>query len=145
MPKLLASSSYAATPQTPHWQLALGSEGVVQQLGDISQSIRIILTTPKGSDPLRPDFGCDALNYLDLPLPAARPHLAREIRAALAWEPRIRVEGISIEPGGSHAAGQAAVQSAIQSGGRAIAHITWSTADLAIRGQTTSVSLGGAA
>ena len=140
MPKLLASTPLAATPATPHWQLALGSDGlhhgVAQQLGDISQCIRIILTTPRGSDPLRPDFGCDALNYLDMPLPTARPHLVREIRAALAWEPRIRVEAVSIEQGDAPV---------VQSGGHAVARITWSTVDLSVRGQVTSVPLGAAA
>lgn len=145
MPKLLASSPYAATPQTPHWQLALGPDGlpygglhhgVAQQLGDISQCIRIILTTPKGSDPLRPDFGCDALKYLDMPLPTARPHLVREIRSALAWEPRISVESVSIQQGDRQSGGQ--------SGGWAVARITWSTVDLSVRSQSTSVALGAA-
>ena len=51
MSNLLASSAYRATPDTPHWQLALGGDGVVQQMADVHQCIRIILTTPKGSDP----------------------------------------------------------------------------------------------
>ncbi len=132
MVKLLASSLHTVTPDTPHWQLALGADGVAQQLADIAQCIRIILTTPKGSDPLRPDFGCDAGNWLDLPLPAARPHLVREIRAALAWEPRIRLEAVSIEPGDS------------QSGGHALARLVWSATDLSVRGQTGVVALGAA-
>ncbi|MCI7507984.1 GPW/gp25 family protein [Desulfovibrio piger] len=135
MSNLLASSRYRATPATPHWQLALGDEGVAQQIADVHQCIRIILTTPKGSDPLRPEFGCDAGGYLDLPLDAARPHIVREVRAALAWEPRIRVDNVSVTQGRE------------QSGGHAVVHITWTLADM--RGpdgkNTTSVAIGGQA
>ena len=43
------------------WQPALGEIGaVVVDLEDIAQAIRIIVTTPQGSDPHRPLFG--ALN-----------------------------------------------------------------------------------
>ena len=99
MSNLLASSAYRATPDTPHWQLALGGDGVVQQMADVHQCIRIILTTLKGSDPLRPEFGCGAGNYLDLPLDAARPHIVREVREALAWEPRVTVSGVTVSQG----------------------------------------------
>ena len=122
MSNLLASSQYRATPDTPHWQLALGGDGVVQQIADVHQCIRIILTTPKGSDPLRPDFGCDAGNYLDLPLDAARPHIVREVRAAVS-------------------------QGKEQSGGHAVVRITWRLADMSGTDgrNTTSVVMGGAA
>ena len=135
MSNLLASSRYRATPDTPHWQLTLGGDGVVQQIADVHQCIRIILTTPKGSDPLRPDFGCDAGNYLDLPLDAARPHIVREVRAALVWEPRIRVDGVAVSLGKE------------QSGGHAVVRITWRLADMSGTDgrNTTSVVMGGAA
>lgn len=132
MSNLLASSAYRATPDTPHWQLALGGDGplngVVQQIADVGQCIRIILTTPKGSDPLRPAFGCDAGNFLDLPLDAARPHIVREVRAALAWEPRVTVSGVTVSRGKE------------QSGGHAVIRITWSLADMK-GGSVTEVSL----
>lgn len=128
MSNLLASSAYRATPDTPHWQLALGGDGVAQQIADIHQCIRIILTTPKGSDPLRPQFGCDAGNFLDLPLDAARPHIVREVRAALAWEPRVTVSGVTVSRGKE------------QSGGHAVIRTTWSLADMK-GGSVTEVSL----
>lgn len=132
MSTLLASSAYRATPDTPHWQLALGGDGplngVVQQIADVGQCIRIILTTPKGSDPLRPEFGCDAGNYLDLPLDAARPHIVREVRAALVWEPRVTVSGVTVSRGKE------------QSGGHAVIRITWSLADMK-GGSVTEVNL----
>ena len=40
-----------------HWQPALGGEGIVEDAADIDQAIRVILKTPKGSDPHRPEFG----------------------------------------------------------------------------------------
>ncbi len=116
MSNLLASSAYRATPDTPHWQLALGGDGplngVVQQIADVGQCIRIILTTPKGSDPLRPAFGCDAGNFLDLPLDAAR----------------VTVSGVTVSRGKE------------QSGGHAVIRITWSLADMK-GGSVTEVSL----
>ena len=127
MSNLLASTSYRATPDTPHWQLALGGDGVVQQIADVRQSIRIILTTPKGSDPLRPEFGCDAVNYLDLPLDAARPHIVREVREALAWEPRVTVSGVAVSQGKE------------QSGGHAVVRVAWSLPGLGDGGVTEVV------
>ncbi len=124
MSNLLASSSYRATPDTPHWQLALGGDGVVQQIADIHQCIRIILTTPKGSDPLRPEFGCNAGNYLDLPRDAASPHIVREVREALAWEPRVSVDGVTVSQGEE------------QSGGHAVVHIAWSLVGMKSGGVT---------
>ena len=54
------------------WQPALGSLGeVVTDLADIAQAIDIILTTPRGSDPHRPTFGADLLQFIDQPEIAA--------------------------------------------------------------------------
>lgn len=75
--------------QTPHWQAALGADGVVTDAADIAQAIRIVLMTPLGSDPHRPAFGCDNFRYIDKPIARALPHLVRETRAALErWEKR---------------------------------------------------------
>ena len=74
-----------------HWQPALGSPGeVVEGLRDIDQAIRIILTTPRGSDPHRPEFGSDLHLYIDWPTNRVVPHLVREAVTALRlWEPRM--------------------------------------------------------
>jgi phage baseplate assembly protein W len=74
-----------------HWQPALGSPGeVVEGLRDINQAIRIILTTPRGSDPHRPEFGSDLHLYIDWPTNRVVPHLVREAVTALRlWEPRM--------------------------------------------------------
>ncbi len=72
-----------------HWQPALSSFGIVETLADIDQAIRVILRTPMGSDPHRPDFGSNLHLYLDYPVNQAVPHVVREtVEAIQQWEPR---------------------------------------------------------
>lgn len=91
------------TPHTSitaaHWQPALGTSGeVVEGLRDIDQAIRIILITPKGSDPHRPEFGSDLHLYLDWPTNRVTPHLVREaVDAIRHWEPRVSVVQVQIQ------------------------------------------------
>lgn len=73
------------------WQPALGSSGIVGGLDDIDQSICIILSTPPGSDPHRPEFAVDLRKYIDWPQTQAVAYIVRDARAAiLRWEPRIK-------------------------------------------------------
>ncbi|MHC8342238.1 GPW/gp25 family protein [Pseudomonas sp. RT6P73] len=76
-----------------HWQPALGTSGeVVEGLRDIDQAIRIVLTTPKGSDAHRPDFGSDLHLYIDWPVNRVTPHLVREaVDAIRRWETRVSI------------------------------------------------------
>lgn len=76
-----------------HWQPTLGTSGeVVEGLRDIDQAIRIILTTPKGSDAHRPEFGSDLHLYVDWPVNRVTPHLVREaVDAIRRWETRVSV------------------------------------------------------
>ncbi len=70
---------------------------LVSDTQDVDQCIRIILTTPKGSDPQRPLFGSDLHLYIDYPVNIARPQIVREaVNALLAWEPRIDVVNVSV-------------------------------------------------
>lgn len=65
------------------------------ELEEIFQNIRTILSTPKGSVPLDRDFGID-LSYLDSPNPVAEAKLTTEIIAAVKrYEPRVSVTAIS--------------------------------------------------
>lgn len=82
-----------------HWQPALGTSGeVVEGLRDIDQAIRIILTTPKGSDAHRPEFGSDLNLYIDWPTNRVTPHLVRETVDALRrWENRIDVVQVQVQ------------------------------------------------
>lgn len=82
-----------------HWQPTLGTSGkVVEGLRDIDQAIRIILSTPKGSDPHRPEFGSNLHLYLDWPTNRVTPHLVREaVDAIRQWEPRVSVVQVQIQ------------------------------------------------
>lgn len=86
-----------------HWQPALGTSGeVVEGLRDIDQAIRIILTTPKGSDAHRPDFGSLLHLYIDWPTNRVTPHLVREaVDAIRRWETRISVVQVQVTIDGS--------------------------------------------
>ncbi|MBA2929892.1 baseplate protein [Pseudomonas sp. CCUG 57209] len=90
------------TPHTSitaaHWQPALGTSGeVVEGLRDIDQAIRIILTTPKGSDAHRPEFGSDLHLYIDWPTNRVTPHLVREaVDAIRRWENRVSVVQVQV-------------------------------------------------
>ena len=98
------------------WSLALDMQAepgsgighVVQGLADVNQCIQIILTTSKGSDPLRPTFGADVWRYIDAPIDAAIPAIVREVtEAILRWEPRVTLVSINVTPvlGGDPQAG----------------------------------------
>ena len=82
------------------WSLELGAIGsVVQGLADVEQCINIILTTPQGSDPLRPRFGADLWNYIDYPIDEALPAVVREVTSAITqWEPRVTVVSVNVVP-----------------------------------------------
>lgn len=80
------------------WQKMQNNYGaVVEGIDDIKQCILTILTTPKGSVPLDPNFGCDAWQYIDQPVNQARAHIVREITNALRLnEKRINVTRVSV-------------------------------------------------
>jgi hypothetical protein len=85
-------------PTVPYWQFALGSAGeTVTGLDELAQALKILITTPLGSVPLRPDFGCDLQPHLDKPGPKAIADLIKEISRAVAiWEPRITLQTIKV-------------------------------------------------
>ena len=87
-----------------HWQPALGTPGgVVEGLRDIDQAIRIILTTPKGSDAHRPDFGSDLHLYIDWPTNRVTPHLVREsVDAIRRWETRVSIVQVQVSIDDEH-------------------------------------------
>ncbi len=83
--------------KTQNWALSATEPGeVVQDLDDINQCISIILATVKGTDPLRPEFGCDVLKWIDKPVNQAVPNIIKEAVAAInMWEPRVVVTNAS--------------------------------------------------
>jgi phage baseplate assembly protein W len=82
------------------WSLKLGAIGeVVEGPADVEQCLQIILTTPKGSDPLRPTFGADLWQYIDYPIDVAIPSLVREVTEAITlWEPRVKLVSVTATP-----------------------------------------------
>lgn len=101
------------------WSLKLGAIGeVVQGIQDVDQCIRIILTTPKGTDVLRPTFGVDVWLYVDVPINSAVPAIVREVSTAITlWEPRVKVVSVSASP---------VFGSGSQSGAQLNVSVTWS-------------------
>lgn len=67
----------------------------------LRQSIDTILDTEPGERVMLPTFGCGLRRYLMQPNTAAtRTAMAQDIAAALGrWEPRIRVEQVTVTPG----------------------------------------------
>jgi len=73
------------------WSIDINEQGsVVQGLSDIKQCVYIICTTIKGTDPLRPDFGCGIYTYIDKPVNTIITNGPKTISDALKkYEPRI--------------------------------------------------------
>ena len=81
------------------WSFNLNGDGAVENAEELAQTIAIILRTARGSDPHRPLFASVLLDYIDDPIPTARPYLVREVLESLErWEPRIAVDGVTVEP-----------------------------------------------
>jgi hypothetical protein len=89
---------YESIPSVPYWQPALGGLGqCVTGLEELAQAIRIIVSTPLGSLPHRPDFGCDLTRFVDMPQTIARALIIREVSEAIAhWEPRVKVSSVGV-------------------------------------------------
>ncbi len=76
-----------------------GIGSVVPGVSDVDQCIKIILTTPKGTDVLRPTFGTDIWKYIDAPIHQARPAVVGEVtRSITQWEPRVKVLNVTVAP-----------------------------------------------
>src|SRR5271168_210376 len=68
-----------------------GIGNVVTGVDDVDQCIAIILTTPKGTDVLRPTFGTDLWKYIDAPINQAGPAVVREVtRSITQWSRELR-------------------------------------------------------
>jgi phage baseplate assembly protein W len=122
------------------WSLKLNSIGnVVQGLDDVEQCIAIILTTPKGSDPLRPTFGTDLWRFIDNPIGFAIPAVVREVTGSISmWEPRITLQSVSVVPANDLSS---------QAGAHLNVSISWKLklVDSPSAPQVTTVSISGGA
>lgn len=83
------------------WQPKIGALGdVVVELEDIHQCILTILSTPRGSDPHRPDFAVNLLDWVDKPINAVRSVMVRDVLQAIAkWEARAAVQRVTVDVG----------------------------------------------
>lgn len=71
---------------------------IVEGLADIAQCIDIILTTQKGSDPFRPNFGVDILSYIGKPINIVQPRLVKEIQDQIGlWETRATITKLNAQ------------------------------------------------
>lgn len=105
-----------STAALPSVGLSTGLGNVVQGLADVDQCIRIICTTPKGSDPFRPTFACDLFNWLDKPIDLATAHIVRDVfEAIIIWEPRATVLSVNVAP----------VLTGAQAGAQMTVSVTW--------------------
>jgi uncharacterized protein len=102
-----AGATTLAEIKSADWSLMLDSAGlagsgigsVVTGVDDVDQCIAIILTTPKGSDVLRPTFGTDLWKYIDAPISQAGPAVVREVTQSITqWEPRVKVLSVISTP-----------------------------------------------
>lgn len=72
------------------------------EVKNILQNIRIILTTPKGTDVMYRDFGLD-WSFIDKPVSVARIMIIPLVREAIQqWEPRATVQNVRYEADGSN-------------------------------------------
>jgi phage baseplate assembly protein W len=79
-------------------QLKLGAIGqVVEGIEDLKQRIRIVLETPKGFDPHRPEFGSNIWRWIDEPLTVAMPNVIAEAYSAIEkWIPDFKPTQITV-------------------------------------------------
>lgn len=90
-------------PLSQHWQLSQGGSGITQGADDIDLCIRNILSTRKGSDVLRPEFGSGHFDYLDTPEDVFVPNAVREtVLAIQTWEKRAVVEDVRFDGHAPH-------------------------------------------
>ena len=89
----------ASNIQNSNWSLSTSAFGaVVTGVTEINQTIGLILSTRKGTDPFRPTFGSDIWEHIDTPIDVAGPNIVRAITEALErWENRIKIVSITYE------------------------------------------------
>jgi len=81
---------------TTMWSMSTSEYGaVVTDLDDIIQCVLLILSTDRGSDPFRPEFGFNLGRLVDRPVNFVIPNGKLGILDALEqWEPRVTVTKI---------------------------------------------------
>ncbi|GAA1563617.1 GPW/gp25 family protein [Kribbella hippodromi] len=77
-----------------------GGFAVVAGIGELEQSMRMVLLTYPGERVMRPEFGCRLRDFVfDTMTPVTRVWLADEVRRALrTCEPRVEIEDVQVVP-----------------------------------------------
>lgn len=85
----------------PLYPVQAGSLSYADGPEKVRQSIYIILDTEPGERIMRPSFGCGLRRYLMKPNnTATRTLIQRDVERALsAWEPRLSLTRVEVEPG----------------------------------------------
>jgi phage baseplate assembly protein W len=75
-----------------------GGIALVSRERELAESIELILRTPRGDRPMRPEFGCGIWDEVFSPMDATTAgRVAYDVRAALErWEPRINVSAVDV-------------------------------------------------
>jgi len=108
-------------------------------IADVEQCLGIIVTTPRGSDPLRPTFGANIWRYIDFPISLALPAIVSELTSAITmWEPRATLVSVTAQP---------VLDGSAQSGAHLDVTLNWqlSLGTAAATVQTTTVTVPGTA
>jgi hypothetical protein len=68
------------------------------QLNSIMQNVKVILTTMKGEDIHRPEFGSNLYLFIDQPMTAITKGkiMAEIVDAIEEWEPRVKIRNIAL-------------------------------------------------
>ncbi|WP_456436912.1 GPW/gp25 family protein [Desulfurobacterium sp.] len=79
-------------------QLKLGAIGeIVEGIEDLRQRIKVVLETPKGFDPHRPEFGSNIWQWVDRPFTEAMPNVIAEAYDAIEkWIPDFKPTQIKV-------------------------------------------------
>jgi len=86
-----------------NWQLSVNGIGqIAEGIEDVRQCIGIILTSTKGSDPMRPQFGSNIWQFMDDQITTAITDMSAEIVDCISkWEPRVIIKKLTYEATGS--------------------------------------------
>ena len=86
-----------------NWQLSVNGLGqIAEGIEDIRQCIGIILTSTKGSDPMRPQFGSNIWQFMDDQITTAIADMSAEIIDCITkWEQRVVIKKLTYEATGS--------------------------------------------
>lgn len=87
----------------PAFEKESGTVAMVSDVEDINQSLNILLSTSLGERVMKPEYGCNLIDYLFEPLSSSMIGFIKDRveKAILIYEPRIIAEKIEVTDDGS--------------------------------------------